>query len=78
MDFDDSQRCVMPKYRKKPLIVEAVKLTRTVVIKTLEGEMTGNPGDWIITGVNGEQYPCKDDVFQKSYEEVRDGDEKVP
>lgn len=60
----------MPKYRKKPIIIEAVKLTRKIVIKTLEGEMTGNPGDWLITGVNGEQYPCKDDIFQKTYEKL--------
>lgn len=39
-----------------------------VKIATLEGVMHGNLGDWIITGVNGEKYPCKDDIFQKTYE----------
>lgn len=29
--------------------------------------MTASPGDWIITGVNGEQYPCKPDIFNKTY-----------
>lgn len=30
--------------------------------------MIANIGDWIITGVNGEQYPCKPDIFAKTYE----------
>ena len=58
----------MGKYRKKPVVVEAIQLTQRVTIHTLEGDMTGNPGDWLITGVNGERDPCKDDIFQKTYE----------
>ena len=41
-----------------------------VEVWTLEGVMTGNVGDWIITGVNGEKYPCKPDIFEKTYEPV--------
>ena len=37
-------------------------------IKTLEGNMTANFGDYIIQGVNGEIYPCKPDIFEKTYE----------
>lgn len=37
-------------------------------IETLEGTMTANVGDWIIKGVNGEFYPCKPDIFEKTYE----------
>lgn len=37
-------------------------------IKTLEGEMHVSEGDYIIKGVNGEFYPCKPDIFEKSYE----------
>ena len=40
-------------------------------IKTLEGEMKASIGDWIIRGVNGEFYPCKPDIFEKTYEEVK-------
>jgi hypothetical protein len=40
-------------------------------IKTLEGTMIGIVGDWIIKGVSGEFYPCKNDIFEKTYEEVR-------
>lgn len=39
-------------------------------IDTLEGRMTGNSGDWIIKGVNGEFYPCRNDIFIKTYQEV--------
>ena len=39
-------------------------------IKTLEGTITANFGDFIIKGVNGEIYPCKPDIFEKTYEEV--------
>ena len=39
-------------------------------IKTLEGEMLASVGDYIIKGVNGEFYPCKPEIFQKTYELV--------
>ncbi len=67
----------MSKFRKKPVVVEAIRLTQPIEIKTLEGTMVGNPGDWLITGVNGEQYPCKDDIFQKTYEPVEDADTPI-
>jgi hypothetical protein len=39
-------------------------------IKTLEGIMKAQTGDYIIKGVNGEIYPCKPDIFEKTYEEA--------
>jgi hypothetical protein len=42
----------------------------TALIDTLEGEMIARPGDWIIRGVKGELYPCKPDIFAKTYEAV--------
>jgi len=40
-------------------------------IDTLEGRaLNVEPGDWIITGVKGEQYPCKPDIFEATYERV--------
>ncbi|MDR1080852.1 MAG: hypothetical protein LBQ79_07775 [Deltaproteobacteria bacterium] len=41
-------------------------------IRTLEGVMAAKPGDWIIRGVNGEFYPCRDDIFRKTYEPEAD------
>lgn len=47
-------------------------------ITTLEGRMEAKPGDWIIRGVQGEFYPCKPSVFQKTYEAVEDQSDLVP
>lgn len=84
----------MAKYRKIPVVIEAVRLPETgliyepwfweavrggvistgvhsfVDIETLEGVMRASPGDYIIRGVNGEIYPCKADIFEKTYEKV--------
>ena len=43
-----------------------------VEINTLEGVMTAAVGDYIIKGVNGEFYPCKPDIFEKTYEKVNE------
>lgn len=40
----------------------------TLKIRTLEGVMTAQRGDWIIRGVKGEIYPCKPDIFEATYE----------
>ena len=37
-------------------------------VKTLEGPLSVSDGDWIITGVKGERYPCKPDIFKMTYE----------
>lgn len=69
------------KYRKKPVVVEATQWFKkgdhpmvfanddgTHEIWTLEGNHQVTPGDWIITGVKGEYYPCKPDIFAMTYE----------
>lgn len=43
----------------------------TCDIKTLEGIMKSDKGDYIILGVKGEIYPCKPDIFEMTYEEVK-------
>ncbi len=60
-----------------PSVVETIK-DRSVALNidecrwigTLEGGHIVSPGDWIITGVQGEQYPCKPDIFQSTYEPI--------
>jgi hypothetical protein len=42
-------------------------------IETLEGGHIVTPGDWIITGVKGERYPCKPDIFEQTYEPLAEG-----
>lgn len=51
-----------------------VKGEPTLTIQTLEGNMTARLGDYIIKGVNGEFYPCKPDIFEKTYEIVEEQD----
>lgn len=45
---------------------------QTLVIPTLEGDHTAQPGDWIIKGIAGEFYPCKPDIFAATYEPADD------
>jgi len=56
------------KFRKKPVVIEAVQLKEPMWVQTLEGKMQGNVGDWMITGVKGETYFCKPDIFEMTYE----------
>jgi len=53
-------------------VLEENKTSNTMglVIKTLEGDMVARQGDFVIKGVNGEFYPCKPDIFEKTYEIV--------
>ncbi len=60
----------MARYKKLPIEVDAVQCEDERIILTLEGPMFANPGDWIITGISGERYPCKDKIFRKTYELV--------
>lgn len=91
----------MPKFRKKPVIVEAeqfdgsvesaqrlsllyasnvwpdfsdktMEYTGRMCVNTLEGIVYANAGDWIITDVAGERYPCKPLIFAATYEKVDD------
>ncbi len=90
----------MSKFKKKPVVVEAITFKELVahgrtqtkdtngmpwsfdycghpithendecyLIPTLEGTMNFTPSDMLITGVQGEIYPCKLDIFQATYE----------
>lgn len=99
----------MAKFRKKPVVIEAVLLERNhssfqkayeflgrfggtdsevsrnkwvefvddniqrsegITIETLEGDHLASWGDYIIKGIKGEFYPCKPDIFEKTYEAV--------
>jgi hypothetical protein len=49
----------------------------SILIYTLEGNMTANVGDYIIKGVNGEFYPCKPDIFEKTYLPVNENGDSM-
>lgn len=96
----------MAKYRKKPVVIEAITFDELVkhglenganvnngmpwswnynghpithendqcyLIPTLEGTHNMTPADMLITGVKGEIYPCKRDIFEATYEKVETG-----
>lgn len=74
------------KFRKKPVVIEAKQWFKMGdhpavgqhaesdkgYIHTIEGIMLVTPGDYIITGVQGEHYPCKPDIFDMTYEPVEE------
>lgn len=68
--FEDSTECLGTLSEKglDPVCVDYSTTPPLLKIETLEGVMLANVGDWIIKGVNGEFYPCKPDIFEKTYE----------
>ena len=56
----------------EPYVEPALRVNDTVplIIETPEGTMRATAGDWIIKGVNGEFYPCKHEVFMKTYDPI--------
>jgi hypothetical protein len=69
---DDGSSCVykLKEFMGQVHIKYPTPTSCALAIDTLEGIMTANQGDWIIKGVNGEFYPCKPDIFEKTYELV--------
>lgn len=62
---------VWKKYRKIPVVIEATgPMDREEDIVTLNGTVHVSVGEFIIRGVKGELYPCKPDIFAKTYEPV--------
>ena len=66
------------KYIKKPVMIEAYQTDVEMDIETLEGTMRASVGDYIITGVQGEQYPCKPDIFEQTYDKVEESQTDCP
>ena len=58
------------RYRTKPCEIEAYQTDKEMIIHTLEGDMKADVGDYIITGLKGEQYPCKPDIFEMKYDKI--------
>lgn len=61
---------MIKEFVKKPVRVKAYQTNKIKLIETLEGTMRADKGDWIVTGINGEQYPVKPDIFEKTYEAI--------
>lgn len=52
---------------KKPIPINCIQIDEPFEVETLEGNMTGKKGDWLMVGVNGEMYPCDREIFEKTY-----------
>ncbi len=55
---------------KKPIPIDCFRMNEPFEVETMEGLMSGKKGDWLIKGVNGELYPCADEIFRKTYDIV--------
>lgn len=70
--YDNTKTLVeLSNFGLEPVNVDySVPSMPVLKIHTLEGVMTAVEGDFIIKGVQGEFYPCKPDIFEKTYEQV--------
>lgn len=68
---EKSPSWITKAYEKGIIYRDPIK-QRDFYIKTLEGNMLISPGDIIIEGIEGEIYPCKPDIFEKTYEILED------
>lgn len=60
----------MPYFVKKPIPIKALQQEKPFTTQTMEGILDGKAGDYLVTGVNGEQYPVDREIFEKTYYEV--------
>lgn len=67
VDLSERPEWLINEFGKKIIFFDK---RNTLTIKTLEGNMIANIGDWIIKGVNNEFYPIKSEIFFKTYEKV--------
>lgn len=65
----ESINAILELNKNKDILLENNEL----IIKTLEGAMLASKGDYVIQGVKGELYPCKPDIFEKTYETNNNG-----
>ena len=68
VQWDGANKSEVQTFVGKHLCEDAFR--HRLIIPTLEGDHIASKGDYIIKGVHGECYPCKPDIFQKTYEEV--------
>jgi hypothetical protein len=59
--------------KKLPVTVHAMQIDVPFTVKTLEGIHEGKAGDYLLVGVEGERYPVKKEIFEKTYQFVEGG-----
>lgn len=72
IQFSDSTDVIsaISDFASKEIAVDYGVNPPILKIETLEGTMIANVGDYVIKGVQGEFYPCKPDIFEKTYEKA--------
>lgn len=71
-DAKDVTQKGIGRYRQRPVEISAIRVESKTTVETLEGTEEASSGDWIITGINGEQWPISNSTFEKKYKPVRD------
>ncbi len=54
--------------KKKPIPITCYQINEPFEVETMEGKLRGKKGDWLMVGINGEMYPCDQDIFKKTYD----------
>lgn len=62
------------KCRKKSDVIHAAQVPVPFFVDTPEGRMTGDAFDYLMFGVEGEKYPCKKEIFDKTYDFIDGGE----
>jgi len=74
--FSDAWKVYRTKHdwfycRKKPVIIMAIQMDKDFNVFTLEGIHKGKAGDYLLQGVDKEVYPCKKEIFEKTYKKIK-------
>jgi hypothetical protein len=57
--------------RKMPILIKVIEMREDFIVKTPEGIVEGKAGDFLLEGVEGEVYPCKKSIFEKTYTRLK-------
>ena len=69
--FVESEVADLASWCDGSVVIDDLSAEPSIAIYTLEGTMTARVGDWLIRGVDGEFYPCRSDIFEKTYEPAK-------
>jgi hypothetical protein len=53
---------------KKPIPIRCVQIQEPFMVETMEGNLRGKKGDWLMIGIQGEMYPIDKDIFERTYD----------
>ncbi len=65
---DNLKDLTFKKAVKKPIPIECVQIHEPFEVETMEGVLRGKKDDWLMIGIQGEMYPCDNEIFHKTYD----------